>query len=143
MGPLAIYLLLLIGLALWRGAVRFGDPVPRIGDPRPESIEYVRAVAQFYQSAKLAREALDVTFADFRRRLAGALRLDGLADLSEVARRYEARTGRAGQEAREVLIRVEAALAAPALDEAKAVELCARLARLDQDLHRPARDRGA
>jgi hypothetical protein len=143
--PALVYLMLLVLLVLWRAGVRFGAPLPLVPDRRRDSGEYVRAVAQLYRNAGMAHEALTIVFADFRRRLAGALRLDGLADLEEVGRRYEQRTGRPALEARRVLVETEATLARGKLTEAEALHAAARLTQLDAQLHArraPARKGG-
>ncbi|HEU4753315.1 MAG TPA: hypothetical protein VFU47_09430, partial [Armatimonadota bacterium] len=106
-----------------------------------DSAEYVRAAAQLYQNAGMAREALSIIYADFRRRMTGALRMDGLTDLQEVGRRYELRTGRPAIEARQVLIEAEAALAREKLDDAEALQFCSRLTQLDQALQQRKDDR--
>ncbi|MCC2671616.1 MAG: hypothetical protein K0Q72_4087 [Armatimonadetes bacterium] len=134
--PVLIYVLLLVGLLFWRSSVRFGEVQPLVVDRRRDSGEYVKAVATLYQGAGMPREALSTIFADFRRRLVGALRLDGRANLDEVGRRYEQRTGRPAIEARGALIETEAALAREKLDEAEALQFCARLTQLDEALHR-------
>jgi hypothetical protein len=90
----------------------------------------------------MTREAVGTQYADFRRRLAGALRMDGLMDLDEVGRRYEQRTGRPGLEARQVLIEAEAALAREELDEAGALHISSRLSWLDSTLHPTTAQRG-
>jgi hypothetical protein len=136
LAPLMIYALLLVGLGFWRTGLRLGAPEPLVADERRDSGEYIRAIAELYRNAKMSREALGTIFTDFRKRLIGALRMDGLTDLEEVARRYEQRTGRPGTEARQALIDVEAALANPKLDDAQALQYAARLTELDQALHR-------
>lgn len=133
--PVLIYGLLVIGLIFWRSGARFGEPEPLVVDRRRDSGEYVKAVATLYQSAGMPRDALATIYADFRRRLVGALRMDGLTDLDEVGRRYELRTGRPAIEARGALIETEAALAREKLDEADALQFCARLTRIDEALH--------
>lgn len=133
--PPLLYGLVLLALLFWRTGTRFGTAAPLVADERRDSTEYVRAVAALYRNAGMSHQALSILYADFRRRLAGALRLDGLADLQEVGRRYEARTGRPALEARQILAETEAALARAALPEAEALQFCARLARLDTDLH--------
>ncbi len=135
LAPAAVYLLLLLALLFWRTSVRFGAAEPLVPDRRRDSAEYVRAVAALYQNAGMTREALSILYADFRRRLTGALRLDGLTDLAEVGRRYEARTGRPAVEARQVLIETEAALARPKLEEADALHFATRLTELDAALN--------
>jgi len=137
--PGLLYFLVLVALVLWRAGVRFGAPLPLIPDRRRDSAEYIRALAALYRNAGMTRDALATVFADFRRRLAGALRLDGLTDLDEVARRYEQRTGRPGLEARRILIETEALLAKAALTEDEALRACARLTHLDAALHPPPR----
>lgn len=142
--PVLIYALLVVGLLFWRSGSRFGEPEPLIVDRRRDSGEYVKAVATLYQSAGMPRDALATIYADFRRRLVGALRMDGLTDLDEVGRRYEQRTGRPAIEARGALIEAEAALAREKLDEAEALQYCARLTQVDEALHhRPSARRGA
>ncbi len=139
--PVLVYGLLLLGLVFWRTGVRFGAPEPLVADRQRDSAEYVRAVAQLYRNAGVARDALNTIFLDFRRRLAGALRMDGLTDLEEVGRRYERRTGRPAIEARMVLVQTEAALARERLSEKEALEFCEQLTRLDQALHPPGTDK--
>lgn len=134
--PILIYGLLLVALLFWRSGSRFGMPEPLVADRRRDSGEYVKAVAALYQNAGMPRDALATIYADFRRRLVGALRMDGLTDLDEVGRRYEMRTGRPAVEARAALIETEAALARGHLDEAEALQFCARLTQLDEALHR-------
>jgi hypothetical protein len=134
--PILIYVLLLAGLLLWRSGTRFGATEPLVADRRRDSAEYVKAVAALYQNAGMPRDALATIYADFRRRLVGALRMDGLTDLDEVGRRYEARTGRPAVEARAALIETEAALARESLDEAEALQFCTRLTHVDEALHR-------
>jgi hypothetical protein len=136
LAPALVYLLLVLGLLFWRTSVRFGAPEPLVADPRRDSAEYVKAVAALYQNAGMTREALTILYTDLRRRMIGALRLDGLTDLAEVGRRYETRTGRPAREARQVLIEIEAALARPELEEKDALQLAARLTQLDAALHR-------
>jgi hypothetical protein len=138
LAPALVYGLLVLGLFFWRTSSRFGDPAPLVADRRRDSAEYVRAAAALYQNAGMARDALHTIYADFRKRLTGALRMDGLTDLQEVGRRYELRTGRPAIEARQVLIEAEAALARDKLDDADALQFCARLTQLDQALQRPA-----
>jgi uncharacterized protein DUF4350 len=137
--PALIYLVLLVGLLFWRTGVRFGAAMPLVVDRRRDSGEYIRAVAALYRNAGMTREALTTIYADFRQRLIGALRTDGLANLDEVGRRYQMRTGRPAAEAREILIEAEAALAREKLDDAEALHFCARLTQLDQALHRQAK----
>jgi hypothetical protein len=132
--PTLVYLLLLAALLFWRTGTRFGPADPLVADRRRDSGEYVRAVASLYQNAGMTREAVATVYADFRKRLVGALRMDGLTDLEEVGRRYEMKTGRPAIEAREILIQAEAALARVKVTEAEAQQLCARLAQLDQAL---------
>jgi len=134
--PILIYGLLIIALLFWRSGSRFGEPEPLVVDRRRDSAEYVKAVAALYQNAGMPRDALSTIYADFRRRLVGALRMDGLTDLDEVGRRYEMRTGRPAIEARGALIETEAALARAGLEEAEALQYCARLTHLDEALHR-------
>jgi len=143
LAPALLYLLLLAGLYFWRTGVPFGAPVPLVRDRRRDSVEYVRAVAALYRNSGMAREALGTIVTDFRRRLTGALRMDGLTDLDEVGRRYERRTGRPAIEARQILVETEAALAREKLDDAEALQFCARLSQLDQALHQkpPQADR--
>lgn len=136
--PVLIYALLVIGLLFWRSGSRFGEAEPLVVDRRRDSGEYVKAVATLYQSAGMPRDALSTIYADFRRRLVGALRMDGLTDLDEVGRRYETRTGRPAIEARGALIETEAALAREKLDEAEALQYCARLTQIDEALHQRA-----
>ena len=133
--PVLIYALLVVGLLFWRSGSRFGAAEPLVMDRRRDSGEYVKAVATLYQSAGMPRDALSTIYADFRRRLVGALRMDGLTDLGEVGRRYETRTGRPAIEARGALIETEAALAREKLDEAEALQYCARLTQIDEALH--------
>jgi len=141
--PVLIYALLVVALLFWRSGSRFGEPEPLVVDRRRDSGEYVKAVATLYQSAGMPRDALSTIYADFRRRLVGALRMDGLTDLEEVGRRYELRTGRPAIEARGALIETEAALAREKLEEAEALQYCARLTEIDEALHhRPAARRG-
>lgn len=139
--PVLAYGLLLLGLIFWRTGVRFGAPEPLVADSRRDSAEYIRAVAQLYRNAGVSRDALSTIFTDFQRRLAGALRMDGLTDLEEVGRRYERRTGRPALEARLVLVQTEAALARERLSEREALEFCEQLTRLDQALHPPPTDK--
>jgi hypothetical protein len=141
-GPALLYGLVILALLFWRTGTRLGEPQPLIADRRRDSGEYIRAVAALYRNAKMTREAVATQFTDFRRRLAGALRVDGLTDLEEVGRRYEQRTGRPALEARQVLIESEAALAREQLDEAAALHISSRLSGLDSVLHptTPARD---
>lgn len=134
--PAFLYALLLAALVFWRTGARFGAPQPLIADRRRDSGEYVRAVAALYQNAGMTRDALSTIYADFRRRLTGALRMDGLTNLDEVGRRYEARTGRPAIEARQILIETEAALAREKLDLSETLQFCARLTHLDQALQR-------
>lgn len=134
LGSVLIYGFLLLLLLFWRTGVRFGEPEPLVADSRRDSAEYLRAVASLYRNAGMAREALGTIYADFQRRLTGTLRMDGLADLEEVGRRYEKRTGRPAREARQILIETEAALARPRLDDAEALQFCARLTQLDHVL---------
>lgn len=134
--PILIYGLLVIALIFWRTGSRFGEPEPLVVDRRRDSAEYVKAVAALYQNAGMPRDALSTIYADFRRRLVGALRMDGLTDLDEVGRRYEMRTGRPALEARAALIETEAALARSGLEEADALQYCARLTHIDEALHR-------
>jgi len=136
LAPALIYGVLLAALLFWRTGARFGAPEPLVADRRRDSGEYVRAVAALYQNAKMARQAFATIYSDFRRRLYGALRIDGMTDLNEVARRYEMRTGRPGVEARQILIEAEAALHNPELTDADAVHHCGRLTQLDRELHR-------
>lgn len=136
LAPALLYLLLVLVMLFWRTSVRFGAPQPLVADARRDSTEYVKAVAALYQNAGMTLEALTILYADLRRRMIGALRLDGLTDLAEVGRRYEARTGRPAREARQVLIDTEAALSRPELEEKDAVQLAARLTQLDSALHR-------
>ncbi len=133
-----IYGVLLLGLLFWRTGSRFGPLEPLVADGRRDSSEYIKAVASLYRNAGMPREALATIFADFRKRLAGALRVDGLTDLDEVCRRYEIRTGRPGVEARQVLIDTEAALARPKFSDQEALQFCAALTALDESLHRRA-----
>jgi hypothetical protein len=135
LAPALLYALLLLGLLFWRTGARFGPPEPLVPDRRRDSGEYVRAVATLYQTAGMRKEALATIYNDFRRRLVGALRLDGLTDLGEVGRRYEMRTGRPAIEARQILIETEAALAREKLDDAEALQFCARLTKVDEGLH--------
>lgn len=135
--PGLVYGLLLVLLVLWRSGIRFGAADPLVADRRRDSGEYIRAAATLYQNAGMNRDAVQTIFADFRRRLAGALRLDGLADLEEVGRRYEQRTGRPAMEARQILIETEAMLARPRLTEAEALQISQRLTSLDYLLHAP------
>lgn len=139
--PALVYGLLLVLLVLWRSGVRFGSAEPLVADRRRDSAEYLKAAAALYKNAGMTRDALTTIFADFRRRLAGALRMDGLANLDEVARRYERRTGRPGIEARQILIEVEALLARPRITEAEAVHAVNRLTHLDQVLNAPSAPR--
>ena len=141
-GPALLYGLVLLLLVFWRSGTRLGEPQPLIADRRRDSGEYIRAVAALYRNAKMTREAVGTQYADFRRRLAGALRMDGLMDLDEVARRYEQRTGRPGLEARQVLIEAEAALARKELEEPAALHISERLSWLDSVLHPPTVQRG-
>lgn len=136
--PVLIYALLVVALLFWRSGSRFGEAEPLVLDRRRDSGEYVKAVATLYQSAGMPRDALATIYADFRRRLVGALRMDGLTDLDEVGRRYETRTGRPAIEARGALIETEAALAREKLDEAEALQYCARLTQIDEALHQRA-----
>jgi hypothetical protein len=136
MAPLLIYAVILLGLYFWRAGSRLGPPEP-LADPRRDTGEYLAAVAELYRNAGMAKEALGIINEDFRRRLVGALRMDGLTDLDEVGRRFEQRTGRPGLEARQVLIETEALLARKSLTETEAVQAAARLARLDASLHGP------
>jgi hypothetical protein len=140
--PALVYAALLVGLIFWRTGTRFGAAQPVVPDHRRDSAEYLGAVAALYKNAHMSREALGTVYADFRRRLQGALRLDGLTDLNEVGRRYEQRTGRPAIEARQVLIETEAALARKSLTEAEALQFCARLTQLDQVLHQRAPEEG-
>jgi hypothetical protein len=140
LGPAIIYALVLLGLLFWRTGVTFGAPEPLVADRRRDSGEYVRAVAALYQNAGMAREALSTVYSDFRQRLKGALRMDGLTNLEEVGRRYEARTGRPAMEAREILIQTEATLARETLNEADALQACGRLTLLDQALHQRTKE---
>jgi hypothetical protein len=139
--PALVYGLLLVLLVLWRSGTRFGSAEPLVADRRRDSAEYLKAAAALYKNAGMTRGALAAVFADFRRRLAGALRMDGLANLDEVARRYERRTGRPGLEARQLLIEIEALLARPKITEAEAVHAVNRLTHLDQILNAPAAQR--
>lgn len=139
--PVLAYVLLLLLLLFWRTGSRFGPVEPLVADPRRDSAEYIRAAAQLYKNAAMNREALGSIFHDFRSRMAGALRIDGLTDLEEVGRRYERKTGRPALEARTVLIQTEAALARERLDEAEALRFCADLTRLDEALHASPPDR--
>lgn len=141
-GPALLYGLVLLLLLFWRTGTRLGEPQPLITDRRRDSGEYIRAVAALYRNAKMTREAVGTQYADFRRRLAGALRMDGLMDLDEVGRRYEQRTGRPALEARQVLIEAEAALAREELDEAGALHISSRLSWLDSTLHPTSAQRG-
>ena len=141
--PVLVYALLMVALLFWRTGVRFGDVEPLVADRRRDSGEYVKAVATLYQGAGMPREALATIFADFRRRLQGALRVDGRANLDEVGRRYEQRTGRPAIEARGALIETEAALAREKLDEAEALQFCARLTQLDAALHQREESRAS
>lgn len=138
MSPAALYLLLLLALLFWRTGMRFGEPLPLVVERQRSSEEYVRAAASLYQNAGMPKDALTTIYADFRTRLIGALRMDGLANLEEVGRRYEARTGRPAMEARQILIETEAALARPRLTDAEALLFCRRLTHLDAELHRSA-----
>ncbi|HTE17657.1 MAG TPA: DUF4350 domain-containing protein, partial [Armatimonadota bacterium] len=52
--PALVYVLLLVGLVLWRTGVRFGAPEPLVADRRRDSGEYVRAVAALYRNAKMS-----------------------------------------------------------------------------------------
>lgn len=140
--PALAYGVLLVGLIFWRTGTRFGAAQPVVPDQRRDSAEYLRAVASLYRNAAMNREALATIYADFRRRLQGALRLDGLTNLEEVGRRYEQRTGRPAIEARQVLIETEAALARKSLTEAEARQFCARLTQLDQALNARAPESG-
>lgn len=139
--PVLAYLGLFLLLLFWRTGARFGPVDPLVVDRRRDSAEYIRAAAQLYKNAAMNREALGSIFNDFRRRMAGALRIDGLTDLDEVGRRYERKTGRPAIEARTVLIQTEAALARERLDEAEALRFCADLTRLDEALHQSPPDR--
>lgn len=139
--PVLAYLLLFLLLVFWRTGSRFGPVEPLVVDQRRDSAEYIRAAAQLYKNAGMNREALAGIFSDFRRRMAGALRIDGLTDLDEVGRRYERKTGRPALEARTVLIQTEAALARERLEPAEALRFCADLTRLDEALHQPSPDR--
>jgi hypothetical protein len=136
MSPALAYAVVLLALLIWRSTTRFGAAEPLeaayAAGSRRDTIEYVRAVAALYQTAHMARDALTTLYGEFRRRLAVALRLDGLTNLEEVGRRYELRTGRPGIEAREVLIQTEAALSRPTLTEEEAVQLCGRLTHLEE-----------
>jgi hypothetical protein len=135
LAPAMLYGLLLLGLLFWRTGSRFGAPEPLVADRRRDSAEYVRAVATLYKNAGMPKDALATIYGDFRRRLTGALRMDGLTDLDEVGRRYEMRTGRPALEARQTLIETEAALAREQLTEADALAFCERLTQLDNALH--------
>lgn len=139
--PALVYGLLLVLLGLWRTGYRFGTEEALVPDRRRDSTEYIRAAAALYKNAGMTREALNTVFQDFRRRLAGALRMDGLADLQEVGRRYELRTGRPAIEARQILIETEALLARPKITEPEALQVCSRLTYLDQVLNAPRPER--
>jgi hypothetical protein len=139
--PALVYGLLLLLLGCWRFGVRFGAPDPLTPDRRRDSGEYIKAAAALYQNAGMSRDAAATIFADFRRRMSGALRMDKLTDLDEVGRRYEMRTGRPAIEARQCLIETEAALSRSSLTEAEALQVCARLTHLDHLLHAPKRTR--
>ncbi len=130
-----VYVVLLVLIWVWHSGVRFGPERPLVRDERRDSIEYVRAIATLYRNAGMPRDVLETVFLDFKKRLLGALRLDGKADVEQIAQTYQRRTGRPGLEARRALIDTELALTRPRMSDTDAAAIAARLTAVDEALH--------
>jgi hypothetical protein len=141
MTPLLLAMVLLAALALWRGSLRFGDPVPLLSDEHRDSAEYVRAVAALYKSADLGRDAVAAAYEQFRRRTATAFGLGRSWNAEAVASRIELRTGHPAADLRAAISEVEFALRQTHLATEEAFRLASRLGRLEQEVAASSRAR--
>jgi len=124
----------LIGLSLWRSAVRFGPALPDPPAARRRWIDHIEASGQFLWKrggrARLSARARAAAFADIDHRIPGFGRLSGPARSAVLVRRFR-------------LTPAEAALLlGPLPDNAAAVTAEARLLRRLHQMSRPDLDRG-
>lgn len=131
-----IYLLVAVGVGLWRYGARFGQIIPRWTDPRRESVEYAYAIASLYQSAQMQRYALEMCFNHFKKKLTRFTHHTGAWDAARVAATLERKTRHHPRDIVEISQSVEQALRSEPLSDAEVFQLCRRMAEFEREFLR-------
>lgn len=132
--PVLLYGLLLLVVGCWRSGVRLGPATPLAADDPHGGGEYLRAVAALYATAGLSGQALQVLSDDFRRRLAAALRLRGVTEVTRIGEAYSLRTGRPAEEVKDALASSAELLGRAKTPESAALQVCRKMDEVDAAL---------
>jgi hypothetical protein len=127
--PLALQLLVLVALVLWRAGARFGAVLPPAPAPAPASASFVVALGQLYERSADARGAIELIARDAWARIAAHHHVD----VAPPARLVEALRARGAEVAAEAVWEIDTAAKSGA---GGAQKLPALVARIDAALAR-------
>ena len=119
---------------LWTRSRRFARPLPAPRADRRSELEFVASMAELQQRARAYDLALENVYRRTRRALARYGGTGGDAPREEIAARVAARSGRDAREVSALMRECEGACAGEPLTARRALELVARLRRLEREL---------
>jgi hypothetical protein len=135
---------LLVALVFFSQSRRFGRPTPVAEPSRVSKLEYVAAMAELQQRTRAYDLAIENIYADFRRRASALVGVDNTtATRKDLAVRIAERIGSAATEIDELLYKCEDVIHGEPISRNDALELIARLRRLEVKLGMKRANRGA
>jgi hypothetical protein len=135
---------LVVVLILFSQSRRFGRPLPADEPSRLSKLEYVAAMAELQQRTRAYDLAIENIYGDFRRRASALVGVDNVTtSRRELAERIAERTGAAPTEIDDLLFKCEDVIHGEPIRQSDALDLIARLRRLEVRLAMKRANRGA
>jgi len=135
---------LLLGVIFLSQSRRFSRPLPEKESDRLSRLEYVAAMAELQQRANAYDLAIENIYTDFRRRVTRVLGLDNaVATRRDISLGISERTGTQASSTDELMAKCEDVIYGGPTSKADAVELIARLRKIEDKLGIRRKPKGA